>query len=78
MAKLSLPIVSWFHSANASTQFLTANFLGNSLRLSLVYGVMNLSLSQEIISVPGGYKYGNLALQVGGVSEETVKYGYRF
>jgi hypothetical protein len=23
--------------------------------------------------VPGGYKYGNLALQVGGVSDETVK-----
>jgi hypothetical protein len=27
---------------------------------------------------PGGYKYGNLALQVGGVSDETVKYGYGF
>jgi hypothetical protein len=25
--------------------------------------------------VPGGYKYGNLALQVGGVSNETIKYG---
>jgi hypothetical protein len=24
--------------------------------------------------VPGGYKYGDLALQVGGVSAETVKY----
>jgi hypothetical protein len=29
-------------------------------------------------AVPGGYKYGNLALQVGGVSEETVKYAYGF
>jgi hypothetical protein len=28
--------------------------------------------------VPGGYKYGNLALQIGGVSDETVKYGYGF
>jgi hypothetical protein len=28
--------------------------------------------------VPGGYKYGNLALQVGGVSNETVKYGHEF
>jgi hypothetical protein len=28
--------------------------------------------------VPEGYKYGNLALQVGGVSDETVKYGYGF
>jgi hypothetical protein len=30
--------------------------------------------------VPGGYKYGNLALQVGRVSVtvETVKYGYGF
>jgi hypothetical protein len=28
--------------------------------------------------VPGGYKYGNLALQVRGVSDETVKYGYGF
>jgi hypothetical protein len=28
--------------------------------------------------VSGGYKYGNLALQVGGVSDETVKYGYGF
>jgi hypothetical protein len=27
---------------------------------------------------PGGYKYGNLALQVGGVSNETVKYGREF
>jgi hypothetical protein len=26
----------------------------------------------------GGYKYGNLALQVGGVSNETVKYGREF
>jgi hypothetical protein len=26
-------------------------------------------------SVPGGYKYGDLALKVGGVSDETVKYG---
>jgi hypothetical protein len=25
-----------------------------------------------------GYKYGNLALQVGGVSNETVKYGREF
>jgi hypothetical protein len=28
--------------------------------------------------VLGGYKYGNLAFQVGGVSDETVKYGYGF
>jgi hypothetical protein len=28
--------------------------------------------------VPGGYKYGDLALQVGGVSNETVKYGPGF
>jgi hypothetical protein len=28
--------------------------------------------------VPVGYKYGNLALQVGGVSDETVKYGREF
>jgi hypothetical protein len=28
--------------------------------------------------VPGGYKYGNLALQVEGVSDEIVKYGYGF
>jgi hypothetical protein len=28
--------------------------------------------------VPGGYKYGNLALQVGGVSAETVKYDREF
>jgi hypothetical protein len=28
--------------------------------------------------VPGGYKYGDLALQVGGVSNETVKYGHEF
>jgi hypothetical protein len=25
--------------------------------------------------VPGGYEYGDLALRVGGVSNETVKYG---
>jgi hypothetical protein len=28
--------------------------------------------------VPGGYKYGDLSLQVGGVSNETVKYGREF
>jgi hypothetical protein len=28
--------------------------------------------------VPGGYKHGDLALQVGGVSDETVKYGREF
>jgi hypothetical protein len=28
--------------------------------------------------VPGGYKYGDLALQVGGVSDETVKCGREF
>jgi hypothetical protein len=28
--------------------------------------------------IPGVYKYGNLALQVGGVSDETVKYGREF
>jgi hypothetical protein len=28
--------------------------------------------------VPGGYKYGDLALQGGGVSGETVKYGREF
>jgi hypothetical protein len=27
---------------------------------------------------PGGYKYGDLALEVGGVSDETVKYGCEF
>jgi hypothetical protein len=28
--------------------------------------------------VPGGYKYGDLALQVERVSNETVKYGREF
>jgi hypothetical protein len=28
--------------------------------------------------VPGGYKYGDLALQVGGVSDETLKYGREY
>jgi hypothetical protein len=28
--------------------------------------------------VPGGYKYGKLSLQVGGVSDETLKYGREF
>jgi hypothetical protein len=28
--------------------------------------------------VPGGYKYGDLALEVGGVSDETIKYGREF
>jgi hypothetical protein len=28
--------------------------------------------------VPGGYKYGDLALQVGGVPNETVEYGLQF
>jgi hypothetical protein len=28
--------------------------------------------------VPGGYKYGNLSLQVSGASDETVRKGYGF
>jgi hypothetical protein len=28
--------------------------------------------------VPGGYKYGDLGLQVGGVSDDTGKYGREF
>jgi hypothetical protein len=28
--------------------------------------------------VTGGYKYGNLALQIGGVSDETVNFGFEF
>jgi hypothetical protein len=32
----------------------------------------------HVTTVPGGYKYGNLAFQVGGVSDETVKYGFGF
>jgi hypothetical protein len=35
-------------------------------------------LSPVVYPLPGGYKYGNLALQVDGVSDETVKYGYGF
>jgi hypothetical protein len=35
-------------------------------------------LNLYILFVFLGYKFGNLALQVGGVSDETVKYGFRF
>jgi hypothetical protein len=28
--------------------------------------------------IPGGYKCGDLALQIGGVTDETVKYGREF
>jgi hypothetical protein len=31
-----------------------------------------------LVFVPGGYKYGDLALQDGGVSDETVKYSREF
>jgi hypothetical protein len=46
--------------------------------------MVRLKTSTEIhvedssVSVPGGYKYGNLALTVEGVSNETVKYGCRY
>jgi hypothetical protein len=39
---------------------------------------VTVSLHLGRVSVPGGYKYGDLALQVGGVSNETVKYGREF
>jgi hypothetical protein len=32
---------------------------------------------QELV-IDGGYKYGNLVLQVGGVSDETEKYSREF
>jgi hypothetical protein len=38
----------------------------------------NFQPSAQPNPVAGGYKYGNLALQVGGVSDESVKYGYGF
>jgi hypothetical protein len=28
--------------------------------------------------VPGGCEYGNLTLEFGGISDQTVKYGYGF
>jgi hypothetical protein len=39
---------------------------------------LNVYKSELLVPIPGGYKYGDLALQVGGVSEETVKYGREF
>jgi hypothetical protein len=53
----------------------------------LIVGTLKYTYGSEIYEnpgvklshpVPGGYKYGNLALQVWGVSDETVKYGYGF
>jgi hypothetical protein len=40
--------------------------------------IARLYILDKTHPVPGGYKYGNLALQVGGVSDETVKYGREF
>jgi hypothetical protein len=48
-------------------------FLRGSCRENLLDQCLVVYLGQ---SVPGGYKYGDLTLQVGGVSYETVKYGH--
>jgi hypothetical protein len=40
--------------------------------------IISCPVNQLGHSVPGGYKYRDLALQVGGVSNETVKYGCEF
>jgi hypothetical protein len=44
----------------------------------LLVGVISEENKSGNHPVPGRYKYGNLALQVGGVSDETVKYGREF
>jgi hypothetical protein len=44
-------------------------------RMSLAFTSMKTT---NHTPVPGGYKYEHLALQVGGVSDETVKYGREF
>jgi hypothetical protein len=48
--------------------------------MSNEYVVINAlkALASIISTLTVGYKYGNLALQFGGVSDETVKYGYGF
>jgi hypothetical protein len=54
-----------------SPHFFTAQFPVTSLRLSLVLGIYVAVVIQLGHLVPRGYKYGNLALQVGGVSDES-------
>jgi hypothetical protein len=62
---------SWFERAlqSSSVPLSVDPLINNSLK-SLLY--------QKGHPVPGGYKYGDLALQVRIVSDETVKYGREF
>jgi hypothetical protein len=73
---ITVPLSAYF------TTVFTACFPLTSLGLILVPGVCKAAVVWPggIIGppVPGEYKYGNLAVQVGGVSNETVKYGFEF
>jgi hypothetical protein len=70
--------------SNSSTNKHVSAAIALQERNSVFYGVCTKILQAgqisgvSVHSVPGGYKYGNLALQVGGVSNDTVKYGYGF
>jgi hypothetical protein len=55
--------------------------VSGSLKNPIASGIKPVTFPAYSIApnpVPGGYKYGNLALQVGGVLNETVKYGREF
>jgi hypothetical protein len=64
------------HSPPSQLYWRTINC--GSGRTQYVLHARTLQPSAQGHPVPGGYKYRDLALQVGGVSDETVKYGREF
>jgi hypothetical protein len=52
--------------------------LKQNLLTSLNFITLLIKREPTANPVPGGYKYGDLALQVGGVSDEAIKYGREF
>jgi hypothetical protein len=67
------------HEFPGGTSISHMDLMGALWRVSLILVLNRLLLNREyVLTDSGGYKYGNLALQVGGVSDETAKYGYWF
>jgi hypothetical protein len=69
----------WFHTQHSSASGPgTIGYIVMNVVCGLSLTLPKKRTAQLGHPVPEEYKYGNLALQVGGVSAEAVKYGYGF
>jgi hypothetical protein len=81
LVSLSPDIIDSSYPSNGHCRYTASGSTTSTVALRVVRDdVKGTQCPGEWLShpVPGGYKYVNFALQVGRVSDETVKYGYGF